>query len=164
VDVGSSLVADGEAAELCEPSQGPLDDPPVSPQSLAALDTAAGDPVLDATAGESPTTAAVVIGFVGVQLRRPFAWPSPALADWWDSIDDRLQHPAVVDVGACQLQREGNALRIGEDVTLRTRLAAIGRVRTGRRAPLLAAIDALSREARLKSMPFWRPSRSSSVR
>lgn len=164
MDIAAAFVADGEAAELCEPSQGPLDDPPVSPQSLAALDTAAGDPVLDATAGESLTTAAVVIGFVGVQLRRPFAWPSPALADWWDSIDDRLQHPAVVDVGACQLQREGNALRIGEDVALRAGLAPVGRVRACRRPPFFAAIEALSREARLKSIPFWRPSRSRSAR
>lgn len=62
-------------------------------------------------------------------------------------------------VGARQLQREGDAFRIGENVALRSRLAPIGRVRARRRAPLLAAIDALSRAARLKSIPFWRPSR-----
>ena len=135
MDVGSSLVADGEAAELGEPSQRPLDDPPVSPQTLAALYAAAGDTVLDATAGESPTTAAVIVGLVGMQSGGAFARPSPALADWRDSIDDRLQHPAVMHVGACQLQREGDALRVGEDVTLRARLAPIGRVRARRRPP-----------------------------
>jgi hypothetical protein len=68
-----------------------------------------------------------------------------------------------MDVRPRQLQSEGDALRIGEDVALRARLAPIGRVRARRRAPLLAAIEALSREARLKSMPFWRPSRSRSA-
>jgi hypothetical protein len=65
-----------------------------------------------------------------------------------------------MDVRARQLQGEWDALRIGDDVALRARLAPVGRVRARRRAPLLAATEALSREARLKSMPFWRPSRS----
>jgi hypothetical protein len=163
MDVGPSLVADGKAAELGEPGQRPLDDPPVPAQTLAALDAAAGNAVLDPSAGESPTAAAVIVGLVGVQLRGPLARPTPALADRRDGIHDRLQHPAVVHVGSRQLQREGDALRIGEDVTLRARLAPVGRVRACRRAPLFAAIEALSREARLKSMPFWRPSRSSNA-
>ena len=78
MDVGPSLVADGEATELGEPSQRPLDDPPVTSQPLAALDPAPGDAVLDATAGQRLTAAAVVVGLVGVQLRGPLAWPSPA--------------------------------------------------------------------------------------
>ncbi|MBP1180801.1 hypothetical protein JOE48_002765 [Methylobacterium sp. PvR107] len=55
MDIGPSLMADGEAAELGEPGQDPLDDPPVSPQTLAAFDAAAGDAMLDATAGERLT-------------------------------------------------------------------------------------------------------------
>jgi hypothetical protein len=54
----------------------------------------------------------------------------------------------------------GDALRVGADVALCARLIPIGRVRACRRAPSFAATEALSREARLKSMPFWRPSRS----
>jgi len=119
--------------------------------------------VLDATAGQRLTTAAVVVGLVGVQLRGPFARPPPALPDRPDGIHDCLQHPAVVHVRTRQLQREGDALRVGEDVALRARLAPVGRVRACRRAPFFAAIEALSREARLKSIPFWRPSRSRSA-
>jgi len=128
-DVGPSLVADGEAAELGEPGQRPLHNPPVSAQTLAALDPAAGDAVLDATAGESLTTAAVIVGLVGVQPGRAFARSSPALADRRHSIHHRLEHPAVVHVGSRQLQRERDALRIGEDVAFRARLAPVGRVR-----------------------------------
>ncbi len=98
-----------------------------------------------------------------MQLRGPLARRSPARADPRDGIHDRPQHSAVMDVRPRQLQGEGDALRIGDDVALRARLAPIGRVRARLRAPLLAAIEALSSEARLKSMPFWRPSRSSSA-
>ena len=43
-DVEAPLVADGEAAEAAEPSQGALNHPPVPPELLAALDPALGDP------------------------------------------------------------------------------------------------------------------------
>ncbi|SDM53216.1 hypothetical protein SAMN05216360_102359 [Methylobacterium phyllostachyos] len=162
MDVGPSLVADGEATKLGELRQRALDDPPATSQPLTALDPAPGDAGLDAAAGQRLTTAAVVVGLVGVQLRGTLARRSPARADRRDGIRDRLQHSAVMDVRPRQLQSERDALRIGDDVALRARLAPVSRVRARRRAPLLAAIEALSRDARLKSMPFWRPSRSSS--
>ena len=79
------------------------------------------------------------------------------------------RHPRLPPASGCmhirarQLESEGDTLRIGGDVALRAQLAQIGWVRARRRAPLLAAIEALSREARLKSMPFQRPRRSSSA-
>jgi hypothetical protein len=57
IDIASAFVADGEAAELGEPRQAPLDDPPVLSQPMAALDPAPGDAVLDATAGQRLTAA-----------------------------------------------------------------------------------------------------------
>jgi len=76
-------------------------------QPLAALDPAPGDAVLDATAGERLTTAAVIVGLVGMQPRGSLARSSPALTEWRDSIHDRFQHLAVMYVGAHQLEREG---------------------------------------------------------
>ena len=78
MDVGPSLVADGETTELGEPRQRALDDPPVTSQSLAALDPAPGDAGLDAAAGRRPTAAAVVVGLVSVQLRGTLARRAPA--------------------------------------------------------------------------------------
>ena len=121
LEVVPPLVADGKAPELGKPDQRPLDHPPVPAQTLTALDPAAGDAVLDATAGANPTTAALVVGLVGVQPGGAFTRPSPALADRRDGIHDRLQHPAVVHVGARQLQRErdgetlAQALRSAKD-------------------------------------------------
>lgn len=73
MDVDAALVANGEATELGEPSQGSLDNPPMAPQPLAALDPTPGDTGLDTTVGQRPTAAAVVVGLVGVQLRETLA-------------------------------------------------------------------------------------------
>lgn len=42
MDVGPSLVADGQAAKAVEPSQRALDDPTVAAQTLAAVEAAPG--------------------------------------------------------------------------------------------------------------------------
>jgi len=99
-----------------------------------------------------------------MQLGRALARSTPALSDGRHGIDHRLQHGAIVDVGSGQLQGERNAVRVGEDMALRSRLAAIGWVRADRFAPFFAATEALSSAARLKSTPLRRPRRSSSTR
>ncbi len=115
-------------------------------------------------AGQGTTAAAMIISLVGVELAGPAPGWSPGLPDRWHGIDHLLQHDAVVDVGSCQADRERDALCIGEDVALCACLATICRVRACRRAPLLAATEALSRAARLKSMALRRPRRSRSTR
>jgi hypothetical protein len=99
-----------------------------------------------------------------VEFAGPSSRWSPGLPDGRDGIDDLFQHDAVVDVGPRQPDCEWDALRIGEDVTLGARLASGRRVGTCRRAPLLAATEALSRAARLKWMALRRPRRSRSTR
>ena len=58
----------------------------------------------------------------------------------------------------------GPPIRVHEDVALGAGLAAVGRVRAGEFAPLLAGNEALSSEQRPKSTALARPSRSSSAR
>jgi len=43
VDVGAAFIADDEAAKAAEPGETALDDPTVSPESLARLAAAPGD-------------------------------------------------------------------------------------------------------------------------
>ena len=164
MDVGSALVAGSKAAELAEPCQCPLHYPPVPPEPRTALDTAPSDARLNVAADQGTTAAAMIVRLVGVELAGPAPGWSPGLPDRRHGIDHLLQHDAVVNVGSRQADRERDALRIGEDVTLGARLAPICRVRACRRAPLLAATEALSRAARLKSMALRRPKRSSSTR
>ena len=78
MDVGPSLIANGEALELGEPRQSPLDDPSVTSPLLAVLDPALCDLRLNATAGQRLTAAAVIVGLVSMRHQGTLAQLSPA--------------------------------------------------------------------------------------
>jgi len=163
VDVEPAFVADGEAAEAVQPGEGTLDDPPVLSQPVAALDAAVRDPVLDAAPKAGMTAPAMIIGFVGVQL----VWPaarSPRSA--WNrphSVEQILEGPTIVEIGAAQQEGERDAAPVRDEVALGARLSAVRRIRPCSGTPLLAAMDALSTQARLQSMQSaWRKRRNNS--
>lgn len=160
-DVGATLVADSEPTVAAEPGQRTLHDPTVPAQTLAALDATTGDPRGDATAAAGLAAATVVVGLVGVQLGRPSTRPPDALPDRRHGVDQGLEEPAVVGVGWAEANRERDTVRVHDDMALGPGLAAVGRVRTRKLAPLLAGTEALSRLARPQSIAFARPKRSS---
>ena len=138
MEVVAALVADGQAAESGEPSEGALDHPAVSSEARAALDPAAGDARGDAAGAALTTAAAVVVGLVGVELGGPAAGSSPLLGPHArHRIKGWGQHAAVVAVGAAQCQAKRRAAGIHDEVALGARLAAIRRVRAGASAPPL---------------------------
>lgn len=151
MNVGPSLVSDSEAAEFGEPGECALDDPAMLSEMGAAFDTLSGDAMLDATFGASPATAGIVIPFVGMQLAGPMAWSAMLATNVRNGVEQRVEHPAVMDVRAAEAHCQGNASPVGDDVALRARAPAIGGVRAGDLAPLFAAMDALSMQARLQS-------------
>ncbi|KQO82296.1 hypothetical protein ASF36_25485 [Methylobacterium sp. Leaf90] len=69
--VGTSLVADRQATETGDPRQSTLNDPAMSSEVAAALDTAAGDARHDAPRPAFLPAAAMIVGRVGVQFVRP---------------------------------------------------------------------------------------------
>lgn len=152
VDVGAALVADGEPAEAMPPGDGSLHHPAVSAEALGAVDAASGDPGQDVAPPAGVAAAAVIIGLVGVELAWPAARASALAAEGRHRIEGGLEHQAVVAVGRADEPGERLAAAVGDDVVLRARLAAVGRVRPGLGAPLFAGTDALSRQARLQSM------------
>ena len=62
-----ALVADGQPAVAGEPSQGAFDLPPVTAETLAAVDAAASDPRDDAPTAQPPAVYGVVVTFVRPQ-------------------------------------------------------------------------------------------------
>lgn len=151
MNVGPSLVSDSEAAEAREPRKGALDDPSMPTEVAAAFDAFSSDPVLDAAFRACPAAAGVVIALVCVQFSGPLTRPAALAVNGRNGIEQRLEHLAVVDVGAAEAHRQGNASPVGDDMTLRAGTAPIRRVRPGDVTPLLAAMDALSMQARLQS-------------
>jgi hypothetical protein len=95
-----------------------------------------------------------------VQLGGPAAGPAGALANGRDGVDRGFQHPAVVDVGGRQGHGQRDAVGVDDDMALGARLAPVGRVRPGLKAPLFAGTLALSSAARLQSIALAVPNRS----
>lgn len=151
MNVGPALVSDGEAPEFGEPGECALDDPAMLSEMTAALNALPGNAMLDAAFGASPATAGIVIPLVGMQLAGPMARPATLAMNGRNGVEQRIEHPAVMDVCAAEAHRQGNASPVGDDVALRARAPAIGRVGAGDFAPLFAAMDALSMQARLQS-------------
>lgn len=163
MDVEPSFVADGKSSKRIEPGEAALDDPSVAAKLLAGLDAAPGDAGLDPAALASSAAATIVVGFVGVQLVRPAPWSAALAGDRHNRVKQIFERPAVVNVGCGQQESERDAAPVRDKVTLCARLAPIRRVRACRDTPFLAAIDELSRQARLQSMrSAWRKRRSNS--
>ena len=164
MEIGSSFVANREAAEAGEPGQRALDHPPVPAQPLARLDASSCDPGRDGAGAAFPAAATVIIGLVRVELLGSPPGSSSAVPHARHGIQRRSQHEAVVAVSWAQAHAERGALSVDHNMALRARFAAIRRVRAGLGTPLFAATEALSRLARLQSKCPASARRSSSTR
>lgn len=151
VNVGPALVSEGEAPEFREPGECALDDPAMLSEMTTALNALPGNAMLDAAFGASPATAGIVIPLVGMQLAGPMARPATLAMNGRNGVEQRIEHPAVMDVCAAEAHRQGNASPVGDDVAFRAGAPAIGGVGAGDFAPLFAAMDALSMQARVQS-------------
>lgn len=158
MDVVAPLVADDEALHLVEPREGALDDPAVPPELLTRLDPRSGDPTLDAACMEEALVLARAIPLVGVELVRTSPGAADAPADRRDGVDETLEDRGLVDIGGREALGEGDAVRVGNQMALRARFAAIRRIRPGRWAPLFAGTMEASIAARVQSI--WSASRS----
>ena len=163
MDVGTPLVAEGEAPEATEPSQGALGDLAVSAEFLAAVDPPPGDARGDVALAALAAAEGMIIGFVGVQLVGAPPRPTPAALDRRHGVERRGEHFAVVAVGRAQHEAERRALAVDHDMALGARLAAVDRARPGGVAPLFAGTAALSSAARRQSILSASRSRASRI-
>jgi hypothetical protein len=138
----------------------------VPAQPLARVDPPPRDPRGDAASPQRTAQGRGIVRLVGVQLGRALPGPprpSPRPDDRRDLVDQGEQLGRVVDVGRREADGEGDAPLVDDEVVLGARLAAVGRVRPGRLAPLLARTLRLSTLARLQSMAASSPSQLSTV-
>ena len=163
MDVGATLVAYAQAAEVIEPGQGALDYPAVATQALAGVDALARDTDPDVPLGEGPAAAGDVVTLVSVQLVRALAATPVGLPDRRDGVEKGLEDDGVMAISAAQEVGEGKASALDHNMALRARFAPIRRIRTDEIAPLLAGMLAESRQARLQSIWPASPRRSSRV-
>lgn len=131
--------------------------------ACGCLDATARDPVFDPGPEAGATAAAMIMGLVGVQLVRPAARPARPAWDGWHRVEQLLERPAVAGVGAAQQKGKRDAVPARGEVASGACLTAARRIRPGSGDLLLAAMEALSMQARLQSMrSAWRRRRSNS--
>lgn len=160
-----TLVADRQAAVAGEPSEGALDHPAIAPQPLAGVDLAPRDTRNDAAQPTGTAAAAMIIGFVGVQLCRAVPRSAtPPAANRGNGIEQALERQMIVEIRCTHISNERNAAPLDHQVLLRARAALVGGVRPGVLAPLLAGSDLESSTTRLQLSRPERSSRSSSLR
>src|ERR1044072_2439981 len=99
VDVGPTLVADVEAAEVGEPRHGALGDPAIPPQPRAAFDALPGDAVRDPVLLQVGVAARDIVGFVGVRLSGASAGASAWTLDRPDAVKSCCEVEGVVAIG-----------------------------------------------------------------
>lgn len=153
MDIGSSFVADTESSVLVEPCEGAFDDSAASAEAAAVFGVAFGEQTLDAEGFERVAMGLRIVSAVALHEFGSSAWAAALAAHGRDGLDQRQQLGDVVGVGARQGDRQGDALRVGQDVMLATAFAPVCRVWARFEPPKRARTDALSTTVWDQSIP-----------
>lgn len=164
MNVDAALEAGAQLAKGSEPGMGALDNPPMAPEPVIALDAFAGDAILDASALEVGTAPRVVITFVRMQLLGPAAAPAALAAHRWQCVNQLIEHHRVMAVGSGDAKDQRDALAVRDDVALAAEFAPVRGVGARIRAPRGLGTLAPSTLARLKSSLSALRSSSSNAR
>src|SRR5215217_3706968 len=164
MDVLTPLIANREPAVLRKPGQCPLYYPPVPPQLLAALYALSCYTVLYPAPSQGSLALLVIVGFVGVKLVGTLPWSATGTLDGFYSVDELFEDHRVVDVCRAEHHTERDAPSVRNKVALRARFSFIRRILADLVAPLLAGMEAESKQARSHSIWSASPRRSKSTR
>ncbi len=158
MNIEASFEANSKLAESGEPGMRTLDDPTMPAQPFAAFDTAACDTSLDAALSQITSATPEVIPFVSVQFARALAWRTVQPGYRRNGIERGLECHRIVAVGSRDRDGQRNAACIYDDVSLRSELAAVGRVGAGFLAP--RGLETLAPSRLARSQSIWSCSRS----
>src|SRR5829696_7369172 len=164
MDVGAAFIANGQTPEAAQPRQRPLHHPAMATQALAGVNAFPRNAHLNVPAPQGCSAARVVVALIRMEFGGALAPLSGGRLDQWDGIEQSLEDDRVMAVGPGQEDRERDAGSVDHNMALRARFAAIRRIRSGARAPLLAGMLAESSETRLQSIWSASPKRSRSSR
>jgi len=151
MNVGQSLIANLQATEMMQPSQCTFNHPTRLAQTAAVFGIASREQTANAARGERIAMGLRIIGPIALYAPRTTTRTAWFSADRRNAIDEwqQLGHIMMVGSGYNDVQR--NSVRFGDDVMLRTRLTAIGWVRSSFFPPCAARTEELSTMAREKS-------------
>lgn len=164
MNVDATLEAITQLAECGQPGVRALYDPAMSSESVVALDTSAGNTVLDAPTLEMGATARKVVALVRVQFAGPATRPAALACNRRQGINQLVEHHRVMTIGPGDAEHHRDALAIRDEVTFAAKFSPVRRVRACVRAPRGLGTLAPSMLKRLKSSLSTLRSSSSSAR
>ena len=150
-----SLGAYSDTAKVVVPAVGPLDHPTPGFAARAAHKARFASTTNvwpHATCTSLPFRVVVVVPVVETKV----LWsPRPTRTVDENRVERGAHHPLVVDVGAGQCERDGDAVPIGQNIAFCAEFSAIGGIGTRDVPPFGAFTLALSSDAHSRSRPIF---------
>jgi hypothetical protein len=138
VDVGATVVAHQQPAELMEPGEAALHDPALGAEAGTVRAAPSADHRRDAAGAQPSAVGVVVVAAVGEQAAGLLERVPHAAAQRRHRVQQREQLGDVVTVAAGQQAGERDAARFDDEVMLGARPPAVDRARARLGAPFLA--------------------------
>ncbi len=163
MDVRAAFVANAQAAELMQPTEGPFHDPAGFAQPAAVRRALARQRIGDAHTPQpammrGTATSAVALHNLGPLARAPDLAPHGG-----NGCHEWLQLATVMHVGCGHKRAQRQALGIGAKMMFAARFAAVGRVRPGLKPPKTARtlLESTTARDQSKRSALWRRRNSS---
>ena len=138
--LGAALVADEQALEVVQPSEGALDHPADAAEPGAVLGLATSDQRLDPALAQELAVLVVVVSAVGDDALGSVARATDSPTHGWHRFDERDQLGDVVAVTARDRPGERDPARVDEEMVLGAGTSSIHRARARFGAPFFAWI------------------------
>ena len=151
MNVDAALEAGTQLAEGCQPRVSALNHPAVASESVIALNTSAGNTILDNAALKVRAAAGEVVALVRMQLGGPSARPAWLAAHGRQGVYQLLEDHRIMAVGSGDAEHQRDALAVRDDVALAAEFAPVRGVGPCVRAPRGLGTLAPSIQTRLKS-------------
>ena len=138
MDIGATVVAHQQTAELMQPGKAALHDPALGAEAEAVLAAPSGDEWRSAACPQPSAVTVVVVAAVGEQAAGLLERVADAAAQRRHRVQQGEQLRDVVAVAAAQQAGERDAAGVDEEVVLGAGAAAVDRARARLGAPFLA--------------------------
>jgi hypothetical protein len=163
MDVRAAFVANAQAAELMQPTEGAFHDPACLAQAAAVRSSRASQLVGDPVLLQPAMVGGTAVRAITLDDLRSLARPTDLALDGRNGGHEGLELATVMHVGGRQQDAQRQTLGIGAKMMFAARFAAVGRIRPGLKPPKTARTLLESTTARDQSnrSALWRRCSSS---
>jgi len=158
MNVGAAFVADAQAAELVQPTEGAFHDPAGFAQTAPMRGSLTGQLVADSALLQPAMVGGTAVGAIPLHDLRPLPRATDLAPHRRDGCDERLELATVMHVGRRHECAQRHALGIGAKMMFAARFAAVGRVRPGLQPPKTARtlLESTTARDQSKRSALWR--------